>query len=157
MCTQRVVRSSADMDKHAQDVARKAARQGYDASRVDASVSYANSADTGLQATHLLTTAMNTCRVISWHSSYRWATGTTQSERRWGDSMVVPLDKPGNSFYGKLQLAMPNCRRWPTGHSLLGFLTRTEHELTRADDYAYLLALANHEIPLHAASGMLVQ
>ena len=34
-CTQRVVRSSADMDKHAQDVARQAARKGYDDSSVD--------------------------------------------------------------------------------------------------------------------------
>ena len=60
-CTQRVVRSSADMDTHAQDVARKAACQGYDDSRVDTAVSYVNSADdTGPEVTHLINNAMNT-------------------------------------------------------------------------------------------------
>ena len=39
----------------------------------------------------------------------------------------------------------------------MGFLMGTEHKLTRADDHGYLLALAKHEVPLHEASGMLVQ
>ena len=39
----------------------------------------------------------------------------------------------------------------------MGFMARTEHELTRADDYEYLLALAKHEVTLHEASDMLVQ
>ena len=96
-CTQRVARSSADVDKHAQDVARKAARQGYDDSRVDTAVSYeiVNSADdTGPEVTHLINTAMNTCLTIAWHSSYPWS--TTQSARRWGDSVAVLLDRAGN-------------------------------------------------------------
>ena len=81
-CTQRVVRSSADMDTHAQDVARKAACQGYDDSRVDTAVSYVNSADdTGPEVTHLINNAMNTCLTIAWHSSYPWS--TIQSARHW--------------------------------------------------------------------------
>ena len=34
---------------------------------------------------------------------------------------------------------------------------RTKHKLTQAGDYGYLLALAKREVPLHEASGMLVQ
>ena len=39
-CTQRVVQSSAGMDKHAQDTARQAEHKGYDDSRVDTAVTY---------------------------------------------------------------------------------------------------------------------
>ena len=43
----------------------------------------------------------------------------------------------------------------------MGFIRiqRTEHDVTRAANYEYLLALAKHhdEIPLQEASGMLVQ
>ena len=60
-------------------------------------------------------------------------------------------------FYGKLRLALTHSKRWPAGRRLLGFLQRTEHELTRAEDYEHLLALAKHEVPLHAVSDMLVQ
>ena len=67
------------------------------------------------------------------------------------------LDKAGHFFYGKLRLAMTHSKRWPAGKRLLGFLQRTEHELTRAEGYEYLLALAKHEVPLHEASDMLVQ
>ena len=74
------------MATHAQDVARKAARQGYDDAygRVDTAVSYVNSAcGTGPEVTHLTNTAMNTCLTIAWHSSYPWR--TTRSARRWGE------------------------------------------------------------------------
>ena len=74
--------------------------------------------------------------------------------------MVVLLDKAGIVFYGKLRLALTHSKlseQWPAGQRRLGFLKRTEHELTRADGYAYLLALAKHEVPLHDASDMLVQ
>ena len=40
---------------------------------------------------------------------------------------------------------------------MMGFITRTEHDMTQADDYEYLLALVKHEVPLHKASDMLVQ
>ena len=71
--------------------------------------------------------------------------------------MVVLLDKAEIFFYGKLRLAMTYSKRWPAGQRLLGFLQRTEHELTRAEGYRYLLALVKHEVPLHEASDMLVQ
>ena len=35
---------------------------------------------------------------------------------------------------------------------MMGFIQRTEHDMTRADDYEYLLALAKNEVPLHEAS-----
>ena len=54
-------------------------------------------------------------------------------------------------------LALTHSKRWPVGQRLLGFLQRAVHELTRAGGYAYLLALATHEVPLHEASDMLVQ
>ena len=78
-------------------------------SRVDTAVSYVNRADaTAPKVAHLINTAMSTCLAISWHSSYPWA--ATQSERRWGDSMVVLLDKAGNLFYGKLRLALTHSK-----------------------------------------------
>ena len=40
---------------------------------------------------------------------------------------------------------------------MMGFIQRTEHEMTRADGYGYLLALAKHEVPLQEASVMLLQ
>ena len=139
-----------------QSVARKAAREGQYDSRVDTAVSYVNRADATVpEVTHLINTAMNTCLTIAWHSSYPWS--TTQSERRWGDSMVVLMDEAGNFIYGKLRLALTHSKRWPAGKRLLGFLQRTEHTLARAECYEYLLALAKHEVPLHESSGMLVQ
>ena len=96
-----------------QGVARKDAGQGYYDSRVDTAVSYVSNADaTGPEVTHPISTAMNTCLMIAWHSSYRWV--TTQSERRWGDSMVVLLDTAGNCFYGKLRLALTHSERRPS-------------------------------------------
>ena len=87
------------MDKVGQTVARKATGQGKYDSRVDTVVSYVNRADATVpEVTHLISTAMNTmpCLTSAWHSSYPWF--TTQSERRWGDSMVVLLDEAGNFF-----------------------------------------------------------
>ena len=74
-CTQRVVRSSADTDKHARDVARQAEQPGCEDSRVDTAVAYdiVNSADdtcTDPEVTDLINDAMNTCLTIAWHSSY---------------------------------------------------------------------------------------
>ena len=103
-CTQRVVQSSADLDKHAQDTARQADMKGYDGSRVDTAVTYVNSLSTGPEVTHLINYAMNTCLTLAWHSSYPWS--TTQSARRWGDSVVVLLDRAGRSFTGRLQAAL---------------------------------------------------
>ena len=112
-CTRRVTRSPAILDKVLQDVARKAAKGQYDG-RMDTEVSYVNRADaTEPEVTHLINTAMNTCLTIAWHSSYPWS--TTQSGRRWGDSMVVLLDEAGNFFYGKLRLALTHNKRWPAG------------------------------------------
>ena len=113
-----MARSPATLDKVLQDVARKATSKGtgeYD-SRVDTVVSYVNRAGATVpEVTHLINAAMNTCLTIAWHSSYPWS--TTQSERRWGDFMVVLLDEAGNFFYGKLRLAL-TCReeavRFPT-------------------------------------------
>ena len=151
-----MVRASADMDTHAQGVARKAAQQGYDDSRVDTAVSYVNSADdTGPEVTHLINNAMNTCLTIAWHSSYPWS--TTQSARRWGDSMVVLLDRAGHSFTGKLRAALTHSAQWPAGQRIMGFIQRAEHDMKRTDDYEYLLALATHEVPLQEASDILVQ
>ena len=79
-------------------------RTGFD-SRVDTEVSFVNRADATVpEVTHLIITAMNTCFKAAWHSSYPWS--TTQSERQWGESMVVLLDEAGNFFYGKLRLAL---------------------------------------------------
>ena len=109
----RVLQSSVDLDKHAKDTARKADRKGYDDSRVDTAVTYVNSLSTGLQVTHLINYAMNTCLTIAWHSSYPWS--STQSARRWGGSMVVLLDRAGHSFTGKLRAALTHSARWPAG------------------------------------------
>ena len=117
--------------------------------------SYVNSLSTGLQVTHLINYAMNTCLTIAWHSSYPWS--TTQSARRWGDSVVILLDRAGRSFTGKLQAALARSARWPAGTMILGFIQRTEHHMERADDYEYLLAIARHEVPLREACDMLVQ
>ena len=43
------------------------------------------------------------------------------------------------------------------GQRMMGFIQRTGHDMTRADDYEYLMVLAKHEVPLHEASDMLVQ
>ena len=40
---------------------------------------------------------------------------------------------------------------------MMGFTQRTEHDVSRAGDYDYLLALAKHEVPLQGASDVLVQ
>ena len=118
-------RSDATVDKMMQSVARKAAREGQYDSRVDTAVSYVNRADATVpEVTHLINTAMNTCLTIAWHSSYPWS--TTQSERRWGDSMVVLMDEAGNFIYGKLRLALTHKKRWPARRRLLGFL-HAEH------------------------------
>ena len=155
-CTQRVVRSSADVDKHAEDAARKAARQGYDDSRIDTAVSYVNSADdTGPKVTHLINDAISKCLTIAWHSSYPWS--TTQSARRWDDSVVLLLDRAGNFFTGKMRAALTHSARWPAGQRMMGFIQRTDHDMTQADDYEYLLTLAKHEMPLHEVGDMLVQ
>ena len=106
-CTQRVVRSSADMDKHAHDVARQADRLLNDDSRVD------TADDTGPEVTHLINNAMNICLTIAWHSSYPWS--TTKSARRWDDSVVVLLDRAGNVFTEKLRAALTHSTRWPAG------------------------------------------
>ena len=151
----RVMQSSVDLDKHAKDIARKANNTGYDDSRVDTAVTYVNSLDAGLQVTHLINYAMNTCLTIAWHSSYPWS--TTQSDRRWGDSVVVMLDRAGHSFFGKLRAALNTSARWPAGMRILGFIQRIEHHFERAEDYEYLLALARHEVPLREACDMLVQ
>ena len=88
-----------------QGVARQATSKGQYDSRVDTEVSYVDRDDaTEQKVPHLINTAMNTCLTIAWHSSYPWS--TTQSERRWGDSMVVLLDEAGNFFCGKLRLAL---------------------------------------------------
>ena len=71
--------------------------------------------------------------------------------------MAVLLDTAGNVFTGKLRAALTHITPWPAGQRLMGLMTRTEHELTRADDYEYLLARAKHDVPLHGASGMPVQ
>ena len=102
--SRRVLHSSVNLDKHAKDVARKANRTGYDDSRVDTAVTFVNSLEAGLQVTHLINYAMNTCLTMQWHSSYPWS--TTQSERQWGDSVVVLLDKAGQFFTGKLKTAL---------------------------------------------------
>ena len=107
--THRVLQTSVDLDKHAKDTARKADRKGYDDSRVDTAVTFVNSPEAGLQVTHLINYAMNTCLTIAWHSSYPWS--TTQSARRWGDSMVVLLDRAGRSFTGKLRAALTHSAR----------------------------------------------
>jgi hypothetical protein len=151
----RVLQSSVNLDKHAKDVARQANRTGYSDSRVDTEVTYVNSIEAGLEVTHLLNYAMNTCLTIAWHSSYPWS--TTQSARRWGDSVVVLLDKAGHSFTGKLRAALTHSARWPAGVRILGFIQRHEHHMQRADDYEYLLAIARHEVPLREACDMLVQ
>ena len=52
--------------------------------------------------------------------------------------MVVLLDEAGDFFYGKLRLALHHSRQWHAGPRLLGFLTQTEHELTRAEGYEYI-------------------
>ena len=123
---------------------------------VDTAVSYVDSADdTGPKVTHLINNAMNTCLTIAWHSSYPWS--TTQSARRWGDSMVVLLDRAGHSFTGKLRAALTDSAHWPAGMRIVGFIQRTEHHMERDDDYEYLQAIAKHEIPLREASDMLVQ
>ena len=128
-CTQRVVRSSADMDKHAQDAARQAARKGYDDSRVDASVSYVNSTDgTGPEVTHLINNAMNTCITIA---SYPWS--TVQSASRWGDSEVVLLDRAGICFTGKLRAAPTHSTRWPAGQRMMGFITRRNKKFIKRE------------------------
>ena len=101
---------------------------------------------TGLQVTNLINYAMKTCLTGAWHSSYPWS--TTQSARRWGDSMVVLLDRAGHSFPGKLRAALTHSARWPAGQRIFGFIQRTEHHTERPDDYEYLQALAEHEIPL---------
>ena len=62
-----MLQSSVDLDKHEKDTARKADRKGYDDSRVDTAVTYVNSLDAGLQVTHLINYAMNTCLMIAWH------------------------------------------------------------------------------------------
>ena len=121
------MRSSADMDKHAQDAARQAARKGYDDSRVDTAVSYVNSVSTGPEVTHLINYAMNTCLMIAWHSSYPWS--TTQSARRWGDSVVVLLDRVRRVFTGKVRAALAHSARWPAGQRIMGFIQRTEHDM----------------------------
>ena len=100
----RVLHSSVDLDKQVKDIARKANRTGYNDSRVDTAVTYVNSLSAGLQVTRLINYAMNTCLTIAWHSSHPWS--TTQSARRWGDSVVVLLDKAGHSFTGKLRAAL---------------------------------------------------
>ena len=105
-CPCRVTRSHATLDKVLNDVARKATGKGQYDSRVDTEVFYVDRADaTEPEVTHLINTFMSTCLTIAWHSSY--LRSTTQSERRWGDSMVVLLDEAGNFFYGKLRLARP--------------------------------------------------
>ena len=74
-------------------------RVNYYDSRVDTTDSYdiVNRADaTGPKVTRLISTAMNACLTIAWHSAYPWL--TTQSERQWGDSMVVPAGHSWESF-----------------------------------------------------------
>ena len=151
-----MVRSSVDVDRHAQDVDRQATRRGYDDSRVDTAVSYVNSADDiGPEVTHRMYNAMSTCLTTAWHSSCQWS--TAQCARRWNDSAVVLLGRSGNCFTGRMRAALTHSARWPAGQRMMGFIQRTEHDMTRADDYGYLLALAKHEVPLHGASDMLVQ
>ena len=88
----------------------KATRQGEYDSRIVTAVSYVNRADATVpEVTHITNSVMNTCLTITWHSSYPWS--TTQSERRWGDSMVVLMDEAGNVFYGKLRLALTHSKR----------------------------------------------
>ena len=106
-----MARSSATLSKVTQDVATKAAGQGDCDSRAETEVSYVNRADSTLpEVAPLINIAMNTvsCLTSAWHSSYPWS--PTQSERRWGDSMVVLLDKAGNFFYGKLRLALTHSK-----------------------------------------------
>ena len=101
------------VDKMVQGVA-KATRQGEYDSRVVTAVSYVNMANATVpEVTRLINPAMYTCLTITWHLSYPWS--TTQSERRWGDSMhmVVLMDEDGNLFYGKLRLALTHSKRWP--------------------------------------------
>ena len=98
------------VDKMMQGVARpRATRQGEYDSRIETAVSYLNRADASVpEETPLLNTAMNTCLRITWHSPYPWS--TTQSERRWGNSMVVLMDEAGSFFYGKLRLALTHSK-----------------------------------------------
>ena len=73
---------------------------------VDTAVSYVNRADATVpEVTHLINTAMNTCLTIAYPGS------TTQSERRWGASMVVLMVEAGIFFYGKLRLVLTHSRR----------------------------------------------
>ena len=83
---------------------------------MDAAVTYVNSLRTGPEVTHLINYAMNTCLTIAWHTSYRWS--TTQSARRWGDSVVVLLGRAGRSFKGKLRAALTHSARWPAYRGL---------------------------------------
>ena len=74
-----------------------------------------------------------------------------------GDPMVELLDNAEKLFYGELRLTPTHITRWPAGQMIVGFLMGTEHRLTPAVGYVYLLTLATHEVPLHEASEMLVQ
>ena len=45
---------------------------------------------------------------------------------------------------------------WVTGWRYLGMIHRVEHNITRPDDYDYLLALCRNEIPKAEAQDLLV-
>ena len=57
---------------------------------------------------------------VSWHSSYPWT--TTQSIRRFSDSMVVLYDGKGSSLVDLLKAAVDIARKWGAGQRYLGMI-----------------------------------
>ena len=66
---------------------------------------------------------------------------------------MLMYDHLGNNFVGSLERAGAG---WVTGWRYLGIIHRVEQNMTRPDDYDYLLALCRNEIPKAEAQDLLV-
>jgi hypothetical protein len=73
-----------------------------------------------------------------------------------GKSTVLMYDHSGNNFVGSLERAFKAGAGWVQGWRYLGIIHRIEHDMTRPDDYEYLLALCRNEIPKAEAQDLLV-